>query len=84
MTLELLPPELPQVVWKTNQQVWAWLHEQAFRALGLPRYVVLDNLKEGVIHPDLYEPELNPVYTATARPLWCRGRRLGVGVVTVG
>ena len=27
-------------------------------------YVVLDNLKEGVIRPDLYAPELNPVYAA--------------------
>jgi hypothetical protein len=26
--------------------------------------VVLDNLKEGVHRPDLYEPELNPVYAA--------------------
>jgi hypothetical protein len=26
--------------------------------------VVLDNLKEGVIKPDLYEPKLNPVYAA--------------------
>ena len=25
----------------------------------------LDNLKEGVIKPDLYEPELNAVYAAT-------------------
>jgi hypothetical protein len=25
---------------------------------------VLDNLKEGVIKPDIYEPELNPVYSA--------------------
>ena len=28
-------------------------------------HVVLDNLKEGVIKPDLYEPELNSVYAAT-------------------
>jgi len=27
-------------------------------------YVVLDNLKRGVFKPDLYEPELNPVYAA--------------------
>ena len=27
--------------------------------------MVLDNLKEGVLKPDLYEPELNPVYGAT-------------------
>ena len=26
--------------------------------------MVLDNLKEGVIKPDLYEPELNTVYAA--------------------
>lgn len=26
--------------------------------------MVLDNLKEGVLKPDLYEPALNPVYAA--------------------
>jgi transposase len=25
---------------------------------------VIDNLKQGVIQPDLYEPAINPVYTA--------------------
>ena len=54
------------VVWKSSQQVWAELHEQAFRHFGgSPQYVVLDNLKEGVLKPDLYEPDLNPVYAAT-------------------
>ena len=54
------------VVWSSSQQVWAELHEQAFRHFGgCPQYVVLDNLKEGVLKPDLYEPELNPVYAAT-------------------
>ena len=54
-----------RVVWKSSQQVWAQLHEQAFRYFGgCPQYVVLDNLKEGVQRPDLYEPELNPVYAA--------------------
>jgi transposase len=54
-----------RVVWKSSQQVWAQLHEQAFRYFGgCPQYVVLDNLKEGVIKPDLYESELNPVYAA--------------------
>jgi len=56
------------VVWKSGQQAWAELHEQAFRYFGgCPQYVVLDNLKEGVLKPDLYEPELNPVYAATLR-----------------
>lgn len=55
-----------RVVWNSGQQVWAELHEQAWRYFGGScRYVVLDNLKEGVLKPDLYEPELNPVYAAT-------------------
>ena len=57
-----------RVVWKSSQHVWAQLHEQAWRYFGgTTHYVVLDNLKEGVIKPDLYEPELNPVYAATLR-----------------
>lgn len=57
-----------RVVWKSGQQVWAELHEAAWRYFGGScRYVVLDNLKEGVLKPDLYEPELNPVYAATLR-----------------
>jgi hypothetical protein len=39
------------------------LHEQAFRRLGgSTRVVVLDNLKEGVLVPDIYDPSLNPLY----------------------
>jgi transposase len=54
-----------RVVWKSSQEVWARLHEQAWRYFGGScRYVVLDNLKEGVLKPDLYEPLLNPVYAA--------------------
>ena len=52
-------------MWNSSKEVWARLHEEAFRYLGgCPQYVVLDNLKEGVIKIDLYEPELNPVYAA--------------------
>jgi transposase len=29
---------------------------------GAVRVVVLDNLREGVIKPDIYDPELNPLY----------------------
>lgn len=55
-----------RVVWNSSQQVWAELHEQAWRYFGGScRYVVLDNLKEGVLKPDLYEPELNALYAAT-------------------
>jgi len=65
MTLKYSGKSFRKVVWKTDQETWARLHEEAFRAFGgCPQYVVLDNLKEGVIRPDLYAPELNPVYAA--------------------
>jgi len=65
MTLKFSGKSFRKVVWKTNQQTWARLHEEAFRVLGgSPNYVVLDNLKEGMIRPDIYAPELNPVYAA--------------------
>lgn len=65
MTLKHSGKSFRKVVWKTNQAVWAQLHEEAFRAFGgCPAYVVLDNLKQGVLRPDWYEPALNPVYAA--------------------
>ena len=65
MTLKYSGKCFRAVVRKTSQAIWAQLHEQAFRAFGgCPQYVVLDNLKEGVLRPDLYEPALNPVYGA--------------------
>lgn len=65
MTLKYSRRSFRKVVWKSSQETWARLHEEAFRYFGgTVKYVVLDNLKEGVIKPDIYEPELNPVYSA--------------------
>ena len=51
------------LTWKSSSQIWSELHEETFRRLGgAPRVVVLDNLKEGVLKPDIYEPGLNPLY----------------------
>jgi transposase len=51
------------LVWRSSTQIWAELHERAFRRLGgSVHVVVLDNLKEGVLTPDIYEPALNPLY----------------------
>ena len=51
------------LVWQSSAQVWAELHERAFRRLGgRTRVVVLDNLKEGVLTPDIYDPAVNPLY----------------------
>ena len=65
MTLKYSGKSFRKTVWKTDRETWARLHEEAWRSFGGGcQYVVLDNLKEGVIRPDLYEPELNPIYAA--------------------
>ena len=51
------------LVWRSTTQIWAELHERAFRRLGgTVRVVVHDNLREGVLTPDIYDPTLNPLY----------------------
>lgn len=63
MTLKYSRRSFRKVIWKSSQEAWAKLHEESFRYFGgSVQYVVLDNLKEGVIKPDIYEPELNSVY----------------------
>ena len=51
------------LTFQSSSRIWAELHEKAFRRLGgAPHLVVLDNLKEGVLTPDFYDPTLNPLY----------------------
>jgi transposase len=51
------------LVFRSSSQTWAELHEKAFRRLGgATRVVVLDNLREGVLTADIYDPTLNPLY----------------------
>jgi len=51
------------LTFQSSTQTWAELHEQAFRRLGgAPRTIVLDNLAEGVLKPDIYDPAINPLY----------------------
>jgi len=47
----------------SSSRTWSELHETAFRRLGgCARTLVLDNLKEGVLKPDIYDPTLNPLF----------------------
>src|SRR5439155_7430345 len=63
LTLAYSRKSVRLLVWRSSAQTWAELHERAFRRLGgSTRVVVLDNLKEGVLTPDIYEPTLNPLY----------------------
>ena len=51
------------LTFQSSTQIWCELHEQAFRRLGgAPRIAVPDNLREGVLKPDIYDPAINPLY----------------------
>lgn len=63
MTLGYSRKSVRLLVFRSSSRVWAELHEKALRRLdGSPRVVVLDNLREGVLLADIYDPTLNPLY----------------------
>jgi transposase len=63
MTLGYSRKAVRLLLFRSNSRTWAELHEKAFRRLGgAVRVVVLDNLREGVLVPDIYDPTLNPLY----------------------
>jgi transposase len=68
MTLGYSRKSVRLLVFHSNSRIWAELHEKAFRRLtGVTRTVVLDNLREGVLVPDVYDPTLNPLYRDVLR-----------------
>src|SRR5881397_345935 len=51
------------LTFQSSTRRWAELHEETFRRLGgSVKVVILDNLREGVLTPDIYDPTLNPLY----------------------
>jgi transposase len=63
MTLGYSRKTVRLLTFRSSTRTWAELHETAFRRLGGScRVVVLDNLKEGVLTPDIYDPTLNPLF----------------------
>jgi hypothetical protein len=63
MTLGCSRKSVRLLAFRSSARIWAELHERAFRRFGgATRIVVLDNLREGVLLPDLYDPALNPLY----------------------
>jgi hypothetical protein len=56
-----LEPVVYLLTWQPRA-VWATLHKQAFRRRGgAPRVLVLNNLREGVLMLDVYDPTINPL-----------------------
>jgi transposase InsO family protein len=68
MTLGFSRKSVRLLTFKSSARIWAELHERAFRRLGgVPKVVVLDNLREGVIEPEVYDPVLNPLFRDLVR-----------------
>jgi transposase len=63
------------LVWQSSTQIWAELHERAFRRLGgTVRVIVLDNLKEGVLTAGHLRSRTQSAVPRRARALRrCRG-----------
>jgi transposase len=54
-------------VLRMDQQAWVDAHVAAFDFYNsCPRRVVLDNLRAGVIKPDIYDPKINRAYSELA------------------
>jgi len=63
LTLGFSRKSVRLLCFQSSARIWSELHEKAFRRLGgTPKVLVLDNLREGVIKPDFYDPAMNPVY----------------------
>jgi len=55
-------------VWRLDRSTWLHCHREAFAFFGgVPRRLVVDNLKDGVVKADIYDPELNLEYARLAR-----------------
>ena len=57
-----------RLVFRQDSKTWIDCHLRAFRFFqGCPKTIVLDNLKDGVLKPDIYDPTLNRVYQELER-----------------
>ena len=63
MTLAFSRHRFVRFVERQDTATWLDCHIRAFEFFGgVPRTVLLDNLKAGVVKPDLYDPTLNRAY----------------------
>lgn len=64
MTLSYSRYPFVRFVFRQDSQTWIDCHKRAFQFFGgVPETILLDNLKAGVTHPDLYDPTLNRLYS---------------------
>ena len=68
MTLSHSRYRYVEFTFSQDQVSWAQVHINAFNFFGgVPNRIILDNLKAGVIKPDIYDPTLNETYSELSR-----------------
>jgi transposase len=68
MTLSYSRHKFVRFVFRQDIDTWLDCHERAFAFFGgVPVRIILDNLKSGVVKPDLYDPTLNRAYADMER-----------------
>ena len=68
MTLSSSRHKFVRFVFRQDIDAWLDCHERAFAFFGgVPQRIILDNLKAGVIKPDIYDPILNRAYADMER-----------------
>jgi len=66
-TLSFSRHKFVEFVYKQDQKSFVESHVKMFKFFGgVPETIVIDNLKSGVIKPDLYNPQLNRSYSDMA------------------
>lgn len=61
-----------EIVYRQDQKSFVESHIKMFKFFGgVPETIVIDNLKSGVIKPDLYNPQLNRSYSEMAEYYKC-------------
>lgn len=68
MTLSSSRHKFVRFVFHQNTAMWLDCHERGFAFFGgIPKRIILDNLKSGVLKPDIYDPTINRAYADMER-----------------
>lgn len=68
MTLSYSRHRFVRFVFRMDSPTWTDCHIRAFQFFdGVPATIILDNLKSGVLKPDIYDPTLNLAYADLER-----------------
>jgi transposase len=68
LTLSYSRHRFVRFVFRQDVPTWIDCHIRAFEYLqGVPATIILDNLKSGVIKPDIYDPVMNRAYSELER-----------------